>query len=111
MNSHLVAVVCADSTLHLIKASNGSQICCPILLDSRAAVLKCNSYYCMCLTTSGSLYVWSYKNEQKQNKEQKKNQFSSISVSETDSNNLRTVINRQSCQSILKGKSNYLFCN
>ena len=102
--------MCEDSTLHLIKASNGSQICCPILLDSRAGVLKCNSHYCMCLTTIGSLYVWSYRNEQKNKKEISKNQFSSTSISETDANNLRTVINRQSCQSILKGKIDFNSC-
>lgn len=101
--SQLVAVACADSTLHLIKASNGSQLCCPIILDSRAAVLKCNMNYCMCLTVHGSMYVWKYKTE-RNTKESKDARFKSDSTVEADINNLATIINRQSCHSILKGQ-------
>ena len=82
-----------DSTLHLAKASNGTQLCCPILLDSRAAVLKCNSTYCMSLTTTGFIYVWKYVSQQ--------NDFKT--TKETDNmNNLVTLINRQSCHNILR---------
>ena len=68
------------------------------MLDSRAAVLKCNTNYCMCLTTTGSVYVWKYKCNQ-QAKYAKEN---AESASESDLNSLTTLINRQSCQSILK---------
>lgn len=76
-----------DSTIHFYKSLNGTQLCCPIMLDSRAAVLKCNTAYCMCVTVSGFVYVWKYE----QNSEKQK-----------ELNSLTTIINKQSCQSILK---------
>lgn len=95
-SSQLLVCVCLDSTIHFVKPSNGTQLCCPIQLDSRAAVLKCNTNYCMCLTVTGFLYVWKFETN---NKQKESNGYRS---NESDLNNLTTVINRQSCQSILK---------
>jgi hypothetical protein len=100
MTSHLLAAVCLDSTLHLCKASNGTQICCPILLDSRAAVLKCNTNYCMALTIAGSIYVWKYRQDQANTNSS--NKPYGASESSAEQNNLITLVNRQSCVAILR---------
>lgn len=62
----------------------------------------------MCLTVNGFVYVWKYENNlNKQNDSissinDKKNNNNNNNNLYSDLNNLSTIINRQSCQSILK---------
>lgn len=102
-SGQLVAIACMDGTLHVAKATNGVQICCPIQLDSKAAVLKCNANFCMCLTVNGSMYVWKYLNEQNKLNGTDHAFGDKDGRVGLDLNNLTTVINQQSCQSILRG--------
>lgn len=105
-SSQLVACVCDDATLHLIKPKYGSQLCCPIQLDSKVAVLKVNSNYCMCLTTMGYFYVWKYYFDSKDN-HNKLYELNSSANSATNYQNLTTLINKQSCESILRDTKVY----
>ncbi len=93
-NNNLTAVVCEDATLSLIKSKSGTQLCCPIQLESKAAVLKCNSNYCMCITINGFVYVWKYNDSLDQS-------------NETTSSSISTIINRQSCENILRDSKLY----
>ncbi len=105
-SAQLMVVACMDSTLHIAKAKNGSQICCPILLDARAAVLKCNANFCMCLTVAGSMYVWKYIGEQSRLSNTDPFSASGARVG-ADLNCLTTIVNQRSCQSILRGKYDF----
>ena len=112
----MIVCACIDSTLHFIKTKNGVQICCPIMLDSKVAVLKCNSNYCMCITVYGSIYLWKY-NLFENSPKNSTIAFGSSSMdlgftsstetflnqNELNESNLVTLINRQSCFAILKG--------
>ena len=94
-NSILTAVVCEDATISLIKSKTGTQLCCPIQLESKAAVLKCNSNYIMCITMNGFVYVWKYNDSLDQS-----NETSLVSP-------ISTIINRQSCENILRDSKLY----
>jgi hypothetical protein len=77
-----IACSCKDYDLYFLTISNGTQICCPIIIDDHLAFLKCNLNYFMCITCNGYLYVWYF---------------------DENENLLKTFINRQSCLSIFKG--------
>jgi hypothetical protein len=115
----IVSCVCEDSTINFLKSSNGVQLCCALLLDSRAAVLKCNLSHCMCLTMDGFIYVWKYCSLQYDNS-MLNNAFNEPTITNLNSNfanrlknnaydtqsnyEINTLINQQSCQSVLRGK-------
>jgi hypothetical protein len=118
-----VACACEDATITLIKLTNGAQICCPIVLDSRAAVLNSLGSNCMCITTGGYLYVWKYDMDEKINfnvnfnpagsllissdTNGKKSNATNSGESSTDTNlfNLTTPLNQVACHFLLKGKT------
>ena len=74
------------------------------VIDSRAVVLKSNGNYILCMTSSGHVYVWKFS--QKANTENQ--DIISFSRNTKNANddlnlqNLTTLINRESCQFILK---------
>lgn len=103
-NKYFVACVCDDSTLNLIKITNGAQICCPIVLDSKVAVLHSTLNLCMCITVAGFVYVWKYELQERPN-------FNFDSAKKSSTNdaadsylfNLNTLISHLDCRHILKG--------
>ena len=88
------------------------------VLDSRAVALKSNLNHCLCLTSSGHIYVWKLSQESssqdKSSYVSSSSSLSSISTinSKTNSNkflnddlnyqNITAIINHESCQFILK---------
>jgi len=77
------------------------------VLDSRAVILKSNGNYCMCMTSSGHVYVWKYAQETPNQDVASYKINRSITGNKNvndDLNlqNLTTIINRESCQFILK---------
>lgn len=103
-NNLIVASVRQDSSLVLLKSKNGSLICSPLILDSKAAFLSLSqnnkSCFIMCLTIKGYLYLWKYDilsyNNQIYLGQNCNNEINCFS-------NLKTLINYQNCQSILQG--------
>ncbi len=104
-SSNLVACVCEDATLYLIRTQYGTQLCCPIQLESKAAVLKVNGNFCMCMTMNGFVYVWKCKVDKNDNSYSKimNSEESNGSVS-NEFHSLTTLINKQSCENILRGR-------
>jgi hypothetical protein len=93
---YYVSCVCEDATLSLIKLNQGTQVCCPIVLDSRAAVVNSALNYCMCLTSNAYLYVWRYFDSSGDNNH----------VSDSEAGNffnLTALISQLPCQFLLRG--------
>lgn len=96
---------CEDSTLSLIKLNQGTQICCPIVLDSRAAFISTAFSYCMCLTVNGYVYVWRYECVDEPSG-LKSNFLKESSCEAGNFFNLTAVLSQLSCQFLLRGKTN-----
>lgn len=112
----MVVCACEDATLSLIKLAQGTQICCPIVLDSRASVINApaSTNYCMCITTAGYVYVWHYECVDEQttmpitpatSTHAKGSSFLSRESSCELGNffNLTAIISQLSCQFLLRG--------
>jgi protein HIRA/HIR1 len=96
-NTSVISCVCEDSTIHFFKSLNGSQLCLPIVLDSRAVSLKSKSNFCLCLTSSGHVYVWKFTSNQ---------DLTLLKGNHlvTNFENITAEIQRESCQFILNKK-------
>lgn len=73
------------------------------MLDSKVSVLKCNQFFCMCITVNGSLYLWRYNH----NKLESSNKFCQLSIENEEKldQHLDTMIGGVSCYSILKERT------
>ncbi|CAF0827430.1 unnamed protein product [Brachionus calyciflorus] len=105
LNKSIVACVCQDSCLYLLKLSNGSLICSPIVLDSKAAVLNVSNYsnynYIMVISEKGFMYLWKFCLDTIKNEANKLNNSTSSNCFHT----LTNLIYNESCQFIVEGKT------
>lgn len=101
LNKSIVACVCQDACLYLLKLLNGSLVSSPIVLDSRAAVLSISHYsnksYIMVISEKGHLYLWLLTLDPNKSD-------IDVDISVTNSfDTLTTLVYHQSCQFILEG--------
>lgn len=82
----MIACTCKDYDLYILNIEDGTQLCCPIVLDDHLVELKLNLNYLLAITCNGFLYVWYYDDYE---------------------HLVKIFINRQSCFSIFKGKTTF----
>lgn len=106
LNKSLVACVCQDACLYMLKLINGSLVSSPIVLDSKAAVLSISNYsnqsYVMVITEKGFLYLWLFLMDPN------KNDICADGSMTNSFDTLTTLVYHQSCQYIVEGNRNCL---